>query len=41
MGAAMLDDPNLPLNVRLYSDRSKDGGIARYRNNEIMQFYSI
>ncbi len=39
VGAAMLDDPTLPLNVRLYSDRSKDGGIARYRNNEKMQFY--
>lgn len=38
-GSAMLEDPTLPLNVRIWTDRSRSGERAIYRKGEKMRFY--
>ena len=37
--AAMLEDPTLPLNVRIWSDRSKPGERVIYRQGDSMRLY--
>jgi len=39
VSAAMLEDPTLPLNVRLWSDRSKPNERVIYRQGELMRLY--
>lgn len=39
VGVAMQDDPSLPLNVRLWSERGKPGELVRYRQGESMRLY--
>ena len=39
IGNAVLDDPTLPLSVRIWTDRSKSGETAVYRKGEHMRFY--
>lgn len=38
-GSAMLEDPTLPLNVRIWTDRTRSGERAVYRKGEKMRFY--
>jgi len=39
MGAALQEDLSLPLNVRIWSDRSKPGERVIYRQGELMRLY--
>jgi len=39
VSAAMLDDPTLPLNVRIWTDRSRAGDRAIYREGESIRLY--
>lgn len=39
IGHAVLDDPTLPLSVRIWTDRSRSGETAVYREGEKMRFY--
>lgn len=39
IGAALQEDPTLPLNVRLWTDRSKAGERATYRNGDNIRLY--
>lgn len=39
IGNAVLDDPTLPLSVRIWTDRSQSGETAVYRKGEHMRFY--
>jgi len=38
-GSALLEDPTLPLNVRIWTDRTRSGERAVYRKGEKMRFY--